>query len=171
MEKEKFNKSFRSSLLLTIKIWSSAWMAFFISLIPMYIWRGIYHGDFDIRSLGENIIIATVGIIVGFFVLMLRHGKSDEAERLSNAEMCQNAGLAVGIYIAAWMLVWVIAKNNYLIACCGYHLEIIFGLNADNRPTFFSAITAALIYGFFYFLAIILGTKMAQKRRNIRNTY
>lgn len=171
MKREEFNISFKSGCLIAVKIWGSAWIAFIISIIPMYIWRGSYYGDFDSKLAGENIIMTAVGIIAGFFILMLLHGKSDEAERLSNAEMWRSAGLSVGIYIAVWMLVWALGGNNYLIACCGYHLEKLLGLDNDNRPTFFSAITAALIYGFFYFSAIVSGTKIAQKRRKKRNTH
>lgn len=171
MKRDESNYSFSSNFLLTIKIWGSAWLAFFISLIPLYIWRSSYHGEFDTQILGENIIMSAIGIIAGFFILMLLHGKSDEAERLSNSEMWKTAGITVGIYITMWMLIWAIIENNYLIACCGYHLEKLLGLNDNNRPTFFSAVTAALIYGFTYFSAIVLGTKLAQKRRNKRNTH
>lgn len=154
-----------------MQIWCSAALAFFISLIFCYIWRGSYHEDFDIRIIGEDIIMSTVGIVAGFFILMFLHGKSDDAERLSNPEMWTVAGVAVVIYIAVWMSVWMLIKNNYLIAFCGYHLEQLLGLSSNNRPTFFSAITSALIYGLFYFFAIVCGTKIAQKRRKKRNTH
>ncbi len=170
MKKEEFNTFLKSGFLTAVKIWGSAWSAFILSIIPLYIWRGSYYGDFDSKLTGENVIMTAIGIIAGFFILMLMHGKSDEAERLSNKEMWQSAGLSVGIYIAVWMFMWALGGNNYLIACCGYHLEKLLGLQ-ENRPTFFSAITSALIYGFFYFSAIVLGTKMAQKRRNKRNTH
>jgi len=171
MEKEKLMDYFKSGFFWAFRIWGSAWLAFLTALIPMYIWRGSYYENFDIKLIGENVIIAAVGIIAGFIILMLLHGKSDEAERWSDSEMWMTAGIAVGIFIAVWMLVWVLWENNYLIACCGYHLEKLLGLNDNNRPTFFSAITAALIYGFAYFSAIVVGTKMAQKRRQKRNTH
>lgn len=171
MKREGFNSLLHSGFLLAFRIWGSAWLAFLTALIPMYIWRGSYYENFDIKLIGENIIIAAVGIIAGFIILMLLHAKSDEAERLSDSEMWKTAGIAVGIYIAVWMLVWALWENNYLVACCGYHLEKLLGLNDHNRPTFSSAITSALIYGFVYFSAIVLGTKMAQKRRNKRNTH
>lgn len=154
-----------------MQIWCSAALAFFISLIFCYIWRGSYHEDFDIRIMGEDIIMSTVGIVAGFFILMFLHGKSDDAERLSNPEMWTVAGVAVVIYIAVWMSVWMLIKNNYLIAFCGYHLEKLLGLSSNNRPTFFSALSSALIYGLFYFFAIVCGTKIAQKRRKKRNTH
>jgi len=154
-----------------MQIWCSAALAFFISLIFCYIWRGSYHEDFDIRIIGEDIIMSTVGIVAGFFILMFLHGKSDDAERLSNPEMWTVAGVAVVIYIAVWMSVWMLIKNNYLIAFCGYHFEQLLGLSSNNRPTFFSALSSALIYGLFYFFAIVCGTKIAQKRRKKRNTH
>jgi len=159
------NFSLKSGFLTAIKIWASAWIAFFISLIPMYIWRIAYKGNYDNKIFGENIIMAMVGLVASFFILMMLHGKSDEAEQLTNSEMWLSAGESVGIYLVVWMLVWAFIKNNYLVACCGYHLEIILGLNENSRPTFFSATASALIYGFVYFFAIVLGTKMAQKRR------
>ena len=171
MEKEKMIDSFKSGFFLAFRIWGSAWLAFLVSLVPVYIWRGSYFEDFNTKLIGENMIMAGVGIIAGFLILMILHGKSDEAERLSNAEMLRRAGFAVGIFIAVWMLVWALWENNYLIACCGYHLEKLLGLNANNRPTFFSASTAALIYGFIYFSAIVVGTKIAQKRRKKRNMH
>ncbi len=172
MKKEAFSVSIKSGFLTAVKIWASGWIAFFLSLIPLYIWRGSYRGDYDGRLAGENIIMTSVGIIAGFVVLMLMYGKSDEAERLSNAEMWRDAGLSVGIFMGVWMLAWVfLGGNNYLVACCGYHLEILLGLQENNRPTFFAAVTTVLIYGAVYFFALILGTKMARNRRIKRNTH
>ena len=150
--------------LTTLKIWGSAWIAYLIAMVPLYIWRGIYHEP-EFAARGEHIIMSLVGAIVGFVALLLIHGRSDAAERMTDKDMWQHALYSVGIYIIAWMPLWIIAENNYVVATCGYHLIHLFAFGPDGQPTVASALLAALIYGVFYMRAIVLGTKMARRRR------
>ncbi len=147
--------------LTTLKIWGAAWIAFLVALVPVYIWRGAYHKP-EVAARGENILMSVIGAVIGFVALMLIHGKSDEAERLTDKAMWIVAFGSVSIHAAAGVLLWVVGQdNNYPIAVCGYHLAKLFPFGA----TVVSALLSALIYGAFYVLAIVLGTKMAQRRR------
>ena len=68
--------------------------------------------------------------------------------------------------VLLWPIVYLPTKNNYIIAVLGYHFSCLIGVGANDRPTFLASIISALIFGFVYFLAIITGTSIAQKRQN-----
>jgi len=171
MKRKEYGFSFGSCFQLVMKIWGTAWLSFLISVIPLAIWRACDHSSADIRITGEGILMSIVGITAGFLILFLLHGRSDDAERLSNREMWLSACTAVGIYLAAWIVLWMIGRNNYLVAALGYHLQVLLAADAGKEPALSSVITAALIYGVSYFSAVIAGTKMAHRRRRKRNTH
>ena len=155
--KDKIKHSFYTCL----RIWGSAWIAMLVSFIPLYIWRGS-RGD----ERGENLLIGIIGMIAGFIALMLLQMFNDKARRIGIGDALILAGGGIGIYLVAWVLLYLPYGNNYLVAVCGYHFGCVLGMGEDMRPTFASSIAAALIFGLIYFLALLLGTYLAHIKQN-----
>jgi|GEM_PF-4536391 len=158
----KYKFGIGQSFVLTVKIWASAWFSFLVSIIPLYVWRGGSHSN---AELGENLLMAFIGLFFGFLFLTIIQMRSDAAERCSGKEILVQAACAVAIYMIAWIILYAIGKNNFFVAVCGYYFGLILGTGADGRPTFTASLLAAVIFGVIYFFAIILGGKMARDRR------
>ena len=155
--KEKLSSCF----LMSIRILAAAWLSFLVSIVPLYIWRGTNPND----KVGEDLIMSVVGIIFGFLFLMLRQKRDEESHRYSIRDTVLISGGGIGIYMLLWIIVYIPTKNNFLIAVLGYHLSCLIGIGADERPTFLASLVSAFIFGAIYFLAILAGTKLAQKRQ------
>lgn len=155
--KDKLKNSFYTCL----RIWGSAWIAMLISFIPLYIWRGS-RGD----EHGENLLIGIIGMIAGFIALMLLQTFNDKARRIGIKDTLIYAGGGIGIYLVAWVLLYLPNGNNYLVAVCGYHFGCVLGMGEDMRPTFPSSIASALIFGLIYFFALLLGTYLAHLKHS-----
>lgn len=150
-----------SCFLLSLRILASAWLSFLVSMIPLYIWRATHPND----KVGENLIMAIIGLFFGFIFLMILQMRDDRAHRCSLRDTLLISGGGVGIYMLLWIIVYPPAKNNYLIAALGYHLSCLIGTGEDSRPTFLASLASAFIFGVIYFSATIVGTKTAQTRQ------
>ena len=147
-----------------LRIWASAWLAFLISLLPMYIWRGV-NNDIEIFSFIENLILSICGLLFGFVILTLFQAKEDNSERMDFKQSVITAICSSGMYLGIWLIAYLINHNNIWIAVNGYFLSCAFGVNSENHPTFLASLFAALIFGAVYICAIILGTKIANRRK------
>ena len=153
--KEKIGACF----LLFLRMLGAAWLAFLISLIPMYVIRGTYHNK-EI----ENIVMAITGMLLGFAFLTILQMRDDKAHRHSIKELVALSGGAVGIYILGCILVYLPTKNNFPIAALGYHFSQVIGTDADGYPVFSAVLISALVFGALYFGAILLGSHIARRR-------
>ena len=156
--KDKISNCF----LMSFRVLASAWLSFLVSIVPLYIWRGVHPNN----KVGENLIMASIGIFFGFLFLMILQMRDDESHRYSMRDILLISGGGVGIYILLWIIVYLPSKNNYLISVLGYHLSYLIGMGADERPTFLASLASAFIFGATYFLAILVGTKIAHKRQD-----
>ncbi len=149
----------------TLRIWASAWLALLISLVPMYIWRGTNNESPEAALYIEYIIMSISGLLFGFVILTLFQSREDSSERLNFKQSVITACCSVGIYVVVWLIAYLINHNNIWIAVNGYFLGCAFGVNAENRPTFVASLLSALIFSAVYVCAIILGTKIANRRK------
>lgn len=155
--KDKLSNCFLTSL----RILASAWLSSLVSIVPLYIWRGTQ----PYNKVGEDLIMAIIGIFFGFIFLMILQMRDDKSHRYSKQDALLISGGGIGIYILLWIIAYFPSKNNYLIAVLGYHLSYLIGTGADERPTFLASFVSAFIFGAIYFLAILVGTKIAHKRQ------
>ena len=147
--------------LMSLRILASAWLSFLVSTVPLYIWRGTHPND----NFGEDLIMSVIGIIFGFFFLMLFQMRDDSSYRYSTRDTLLISSGGVGFYILLSIIAYLPTHNNYLIAVLGYHLSRLIGIGKDEYPTILAALASALIFGVTYFLAILVGTKLAKKRQ------
>ena len=159
--KSKISNYFFTSL----RIWASAWLAFLVSLVPMYIWRGTNNESPDAALYIEYIIISICGLVFGFAILTLFQAKQDSSERMNFKQSVITACCSSGIYIVVWIIAYLINHNNVWVAVNGIYLACALGTNTDGYPTFAASLLSALIFGVVYICAIILGTKIANRRK------
>ncbi len=149
----------------TLRIWASAWLAFVISIIPMYIWRWTNNESPEAALFIEYIIMSVCGLLFGFVILTLFQSREDSSERLDFKQSVITAFGSAVIYVGVWLIAYLINHNNIWIAVNGYFLGCAFGVNSENRPTFLASLLSALIFSAVYICAIILGTKIANRRK------
>ena len=147
--------------LMSLRILASAWLSFLVSIVPLYIWRGTHPSD----NFGEDLIMSVIGIIFGFFFLMLFQMRDDSSYRYSTRDTLLISSGGVGFYILLSIIVYLPTHNNYLIAVLGYHLSRLIGIGKDEHPTLLATLASALFFGVTCFLAILVGTKLAKKRQ------
>ncbi len=151
--------------LTVLKIWASVWLTFLVSMIPLYILRGQSFASPEQKDFFENLIMALVGLLVGFLFLMLLQRGTDSAERMTFRESFAVAGMAAGTYFLLTALLWVIGRNNYIFAGCLYHLECLLGAAESGRPSFLGMLLGSLIGGGVQLGALVLGSHLAKRRR------
>ena len=54
--KDKISNCFLTSF----RVLASAWLSFLVSIVPLYIWRGVHPNN----KVGENLIMASIGIFL-----------------------------------------------------------------------------------------------------------
>ena len=155
--KEKISSCF----LISARILVSAWLSFLVSIVPLYIWRGTHHND----KFGEDLSMSVIGIIFGFLFLMLFQMRDDKSHCYGTRDTLLISSVGIGFYILLSIIVYLPTHNNYLIAVLGYHLSRLIGIGKDEYPTLLAALASALFFGVTYFLAILVGTKLAKKRQ------
>ena len=161
---KKSNITVGTVFLTTLKIWGSAWIGMLISLIPVYIYRGVSQSPEDIKGMVQNIIIVMVGLLMASAALIFLVGRSDESERWTRKETCKIAVGAVAIYVLIWMIYWIFSPNNVYVSVTGLYLSMMIGKVEEGSPTFSGAFWGAVIYGIVYTVAIILGGEIARRR-------
>ena len=160
------SKSRISNYLFTsLRIWASAWLALLVSLVPMFIWRGTNNESPEVALYIEYIIKSISGLLGGFVILTLFQAKQDSSERMNFKQSVITACCSSGIYIVVWIIAYLINHNNVWVAVNGIYLACALGTNTDGYPTFAASLLSALIFGVVYICAIILGTKIANRRK------
>ncbi len=133
-------------------------------MLPLYIWRGSYHGDITTARQGEDMIMTATGLCVGFLLLLLMQSRRKDTLYRGKQEICIDAAGGVAIYMTAWVVMHLCTRNNYLFAFCGYHLAYMLGVDEKNQPQTWASLVATLIYAAVYFTALLLGSKLAHRR-------
>ena len=145
-------------------MYGSAWIAFLISMIPMYIFRGSYHNSTN-KELYENLLRISIGLVISSISLILRYRTGDGVGRKSAKEALLSALIGGGFY---WLL-WVICGGIYVIAVDGYCLAVLIGKHSNGNPTALGAIISATVFCSVYVADVLLGSYLARKKRSVRN--
>ncbi len=144
------------------RILGSAWLAFIVDWVPLYIYRGTKNDTI----FGENLLCSVSGLVFGFLFLTYFQAKDNKSHKYSIRNFLPIACGAVGIHMVSQLLLYFPTKNNYLLAVSGYNFSKLIATGEDNYPTFPAALISALVFGLVYFAAILAGIKIAHKRRN-----
>ncbi len=151
---------FSDFIFVFFRILGAAWLAFLVSVVPLYIWRG-NHGS---NNRGEEILMSVIGLVFGFLFVLLLQLRDEGARGRSIKDTLTAAGGGIGIYTLLWVLLDLPTKNNFIISVLGSYLARLIGKDADGCPTFAASILAALVFDLVYFLAILLGAVLARKK-------
>ena len=144
------------------RIWGAAWLAFLVSIVPMYIWRSKHGGG----TRGEEILLTVIGLLLGFLFVLLFQMRDEGARGRSIKDTLSAAGGGIGIYTILWVLLDLPTKNNFIISVLGSYLARLIGKDADGCPTFGANLLAALIFDLVYFLALLLGAVLLRKKHS-----
>ncbi len=139
------------------KCWGASWIGFLIAMVPLYIFRGLYH-DMATKAVREDLLMAVFGWLASCAFLMWITWRSDAAEKTPPQNALINALITAGIY----GLVWIITQGSYFFAAAGFHLvELLSG----GKHALWAVILSALIWCAGYVGAICLGSLLARRRR------
>ena len=152
------------ALLCFVSMYGSAWIAFLIGMIALYIFRGVYHNSAT-REMYENLLGMSIGLLISFALLVLRYRSQDGIGKKTAKEMTISALIGGGIY---WLL-WVISGGIYAVAVNGYYLCVLIGRQKNGNPTAPGALVGATVFCAVYIAAVILGSFLARRKRNPRN--
>ena len=97
-------------------MWASAWLAFLVSVVPLYIWRGTNNESPEVALYIEYIILSISGLLGGFVILTLLQSREDSSERLNFKQSVITACCSAGIYIGIWLIAYLIDHNKIWIA-------------------------------------------------------
>ncbi len=139
------------------KCWGSSWIGFLVAMLPLYIFRGLYH-DMATKAAREDLLMTVFGWLASCAFLLFITWRSDAAEKLAPRNVLINALITAGIY----GLVWIIFQGGYAVAAAGFHLVEL--LSREERAMW-AVILSALIWCAGYVGAICLGSYLARRRR------
>lgn len=143
-----------------VRIWGAAWLAFLVSVVPLYIYRGTQVNDRH----EEDIIMSVIGLVFGAIFLFVLQLHAKMSHRYEQKEAVLTGMIGVGLYVLFCIIMYLPAKNNYLVAVLGVHLSRLIGTGADEAPSFLATLLSSLIFGAAYMASFLTSTKAARKR-------
>ena len=160
MKNSKDKPSFKDYLLWTLKYYGCSWLAWAISMIPLYIFRGIYHYN-ETRPFWESVIISVVGIIIGTVAVYILAIKTDEFEK-ADPRYVKKIAIGSGII---YTVICAFSLGSFPICVISYHLSIVLlNLFGGFLALLIIPLAAAIVNAFFAF-AVIKAAKKARIRR------
>ena len=143
-----------------LKIWGASWIGFLVSVIPLYVMR-FQHVNEKIQNI-VSAIVCGIAAMVALFFFFIWEGRKRESQAYSIPELI--------LVSAAPALFWAIvgcvfAGNNVLILTCIVALcSAVTGIEQIDY-TFFTPLPFALLFAFFYAVAIFLGYWYGRKHQ------
>ena len=143
-----------------LKVWGASWIGFLVVVIPLYVMRGkgVSTKMQDIVSA----IICGVSVMVALFLFFIWEGRKKEFMNAPIKELVLNSIIPVLL----WALVGSVLRGDsflvltYVVPFC----NALTGIEtADFR--FFTPFPFALLFGFFYAVAILLGYLYGRKHQ------
>ena len=161
----------KDSFFTMLTMYGAAWLGFLADSVPLYIFRGAYHGDN--RATVERLIAGGFALAATALILILFHRTRDRAERLTARRAVSEAGIAAALYAAIQILFRLIAENTYLVSVNVTYISALFGTAESGHyltsyPTLPASVIGAFISCTVYFLATALGMRLAVRRRKKR---
>lgn len=160
MNNQKEKPILKDYILWALKFYGCSWLAWAVSMIPLYIFRGLYHYD-ETRPFWENILVSIIGISVAAVAVYFFAVKTDEFEK---ADPKYVKKLAIGSGIA-YTLICTLSFGYYPVCVLATHLaSVLIVLSRGFLALIIIPLSAAIINAVFAF-AVIKGAAKARIRR------
>ena len=153
-----------------VAMWFAGWLGKYATMIPAYIFRGLYKTLDDTRSDIERLILGVGGVLITALLLLLYYSRTDTSERMDIRRAWKESALSAGVYAVLQFLSGILLRNNQLVAHSSYFLSTLFGTYRDplyptNVPTALSHLLGACLSSALYMGVAVLGVWLAIKRR------
>lgn len=160
MKTQKEKPTFKDSVLWSLKMLGACWGAWLISIIPLYIFRGLYNFDAS-RLFWEELIMAFLGIIISPIIIYIFAIKTDYFEKAEKNYVRSLAIKSSVIYAA----VCVISMGYYPVSVTVSHISRFLLYLSGGSLGFIALILASAMLNALFAVAIIKGAAVARKRR------
>ena len=143
-----------------LKVWGASWIGFLVVVIPLYVMRGkgVSTKIQDIVSA----IICGVSVMVALFLFFIWEGRKKEFMNAPMKALLFNSAVPVLL----WALVGSVLRGDsflvltYVVPFC----NALTGIETVDFH-FFTTFPFALLFGFFYAVAIFLGYWYGRKHQ------
>ncbi len=160
MNNQKEKPKFKDYILWALKFYGCSWLAWAISWIPLYIFRGLYKYD-ETRPFWESVLMSIIGIAIAAVAVYIFALKTDEFEK---ADPKYVKKLAIGSGIV-YTVICTLSFGYYPVCVLVYHLaSVLLSLSQGFLGIIIIPLSAAIVNGIFAF-AVIKGAKKAKIRR------
>ena len=143
----------------------SLWAGFLVAMIPLYIFRGIYH-DMATKATLENIINLLFMLLTSVIVMFFVYRGNDETAKFDKKELIRLLLIPAAIhFVLCALLCW--SKFAYLLLSEGFSLARLLSPDAHDitKQPAWSVLVAALIVTPIPSLGVFLGCLSARKKR------
>lgn len=141
------------------------WGGFLISMIPLYIVRGM-HMDISVKDTVENLVTLLVLLATSVVILFFVYRGNDEAAKLDNKDLISLLWIPTVLHLALCvMLCW--SKYVYVFLSEGYALARLISPGAKDitEQSVWSVLVASLIVTAIPSIGVLLGSLAARKKR------
>lgn len=160
MKNQKEKATFKDTILWALKMLGASWGAWVISIIPLYIFRGLYNYDAT-RLFWEELIMSVLGIIFSTVIIYIFAVKTDYFEKADKSYV-KSLAIKSSVFYG---LVCVISMGYYPVSVTINHITRFISYLTGGILGIFALVIAAAILNTLFALAIIKGAKKARKRR------
>lgn len=143
-----------------LKIWGASWIGFLISVIPLYVMR-FQHVTEKVQDI-VSAIVGGIAAMVALFIFFKWEGRKQEFRTYSPSELI--------LVSVAPALLWAIVgslltgRNFYVLTLVVSLCSAVTGIQQIDY-TFLTPLPFALLFGFFYAVAIFLGYLYGRKHQ------
>ncbi|MBE6542992.1 MAG: hypothetical protein E7675_01185 [Ruminococcaceae bacterium] len=157
---KKEKASLKESIIWALKMLGASWGAWLISIVPLYIFRGLYNYDAT-RLFWEEVIMSVLGTIFSSIIIYIFAVKADEFERADTSYVKSLAIKSSVIY----GIICVVSMGYYPLSVIASHIARFITYLIGGKLYIAALIIASTILNTFFAFAIIKGSKRARKRR------
>ena len=143
-----------------LKICGASWIGYLVSFIPLYVMRG-YQASPITQEIARSIIVC-VSAMIALFSFFTWQGRTSEGKQFSVKELI----LVSAAPVPVWALVgWAFGGDSFFILTAVVSTcTAVTGIDPVDYK-FFTPFPFALLYGFFYAIAIFLGYWYGRKHQ------
>ena len=160
MKNEKAKATFKDSILWSLKMLGACWGAWVISVIPLYIFRGLYNYDAT-RLFWEELLMGSLGMIFSTIIIYIFSVKTDYFEKADKSYVKSLAIKSSVIY----GIVCILTMGYYPVAVTVSHISKFIIYLFGAKYALFALVGASALLNTLFAFAIIKGAEIARKRR------
>lgn len=160
MKKQKEKATFKDSILWALKMLGASWGAWVISIVPLYIFRGLYNYDAT-RLFWEEVLMSVLGIIFSTVIIYIFSVKTDEFER-ADKKYVKSLAIKSSVFYG---IICVVSMGYYPLSVIVSHISRFISYLTGGILGIFALVIASAILNTLFAIAIIKGAGRARKRR------